>query len=577
MIVGKIMLRKLDAGALAVLLMVLVEHLLLRNAVKKYYVSHLPHYDSIGSYTFAYEVLNAYTNEGWWAAIRLAPRFGLSLTQPMFAALFAPFLSPTPQSLLVYNSLCLGLLSWSLYALCRALGAGPFKGIAAAALPLVPDAFYWWNGGLQDWQRDPSYFCLLTSSFFLFFRHLIVRTKTSGALLGTAIALTILSRDSAPGYVLMILVPLFAVWLAALAWSGRLRENAVAFAVPALIATAGAGIYAIFTLQHTLARFGNVYTFYSWHSGFTTSLQAQWRAPVELLLGTTSGLGTRGQSNTALLVFGLFAALLLGAFGLWRLRTERLAQPEIRLMLLGGAWAFAFTMINLIGVVGIGSLHFQQVKPMFYPTLILFLAAGVALIVALDSPRGAVPGVAATCVLCAALILAIPARIAQKTFPHDPTHIAALPVLTKLATDQPNKVLAFLWHDGITPDTLAYYAAQGNLPRPAKLRFFSKDGHSIDMAIGVPARTDVPQMHQDLLYAMLCHADLIVVTTRLSWYERAEDPMFIFRHGRPVVERVMKELESRMIYEYSWHGVPLRVYDNRDRSRCDPARAPAVA
>ena len=87
------MLRRFDAGAAAVLVMVLAEHLLLRRTVKKYYATHLPHYDSIGSYTFAYDVLNAYANEGWWAALRLATGFGLSLTQPLFAAVFAPLLS----------------------------------------------------------------------------------------------------------------------------------------------------------------------------------------------------------------------------------------------------------------------------------------------------------------------------------------------------------------------------------------------------------------------------------------------------------------------------------------------------
>jgi hypothetical protein len=116
MIVREIMLRQLGAGAAAVLLMVLVEHLLPRNAVRKYYVTHLPHYDSIRSYTFAYEVLNAYANESWWAGVKLVTGFGLSLTQPSFAALLAPFVSPTPQSLLLYNTRCLGLLSGSLYA-----------------------------------------------------------------------------------------------------------------------------------------------------------------------------------------------------------------------------------------------------------------------------------------------------------------------------------------------------------------------------------------------------------------------------------------------------------------------------
>jgi hypothetical protein len=570
------MLRKLDAGAAAVLVMVLAEHLLLRNAVKKYYATHLPHYDSVGSYTFAYEVLNAYANDGWWAGVKLATGFGLSLTQPMFAALLAPLLSPTPQSLLLYNSLCLGLLSWSLYALCRALGAGAFKGLAAAALPLVPDGFYWWNGGLQDWQRDPSYFCLLASAFFLFFRHLIVRTAASGAILGVAIALTIISRDSAPGYVLMILGPLFVVWFIALARAGRLRENATALAVPVLIAASGAGLYSIFLLKHALTRFGNAYIFYGWHSGFWPSLRSQWKAPIELLIGTNTGYGASAHINIAIAVSVVLAALVLAAFRLWRIQVETLARPEVKILMLSGLWAFAFTLINLISIVGIGSLHFQQVKPMFYPTLLLFMAAGLAFILSAQSSKAFPVALVATSIFCGALVLATPARIAKKTFDHDPAQIAALPTLVKLTSEKPAPVFAFFWHDGITPDTLRYYSAQRNLAKPTHLAFVSRDGQRIDTAIGVPKDMNIGYMQHDFLHATLCLADFVVVTPRLSWYER-EHEMFIFRHGRPVVERITEKLDAMLVFEYSWFDVPLRVYDNRQKTRCDPDRAPPPA
>jgi hypothetical protein len=108
-------LRKIDAGVLALLVMVLVEHLLLRSAVKKYYAIHLPHYDSIGSYTFAYEVLNAYAADGWWAGVKLASGFGLSLTQPMFAAFFLFFrhlvLRNTASGVLLGIAIALTILS----------------------------------------------------------------------------------------------------------------------------------------------------------------------------------------------------------------------------------------------------------------------------------------------------------------------------------------------------------------------------------------------------------------------------------------------------------------------------------
>jgi hypothetical protein len=61
-----------ETYAVAVPVMVIVEHLLLGTVAKKYYGTHVPHYNSTGSYTAAYEVLNAYSNEGWWAAAKFA-------------------------------------------------------------------------------------------------------------------------------------------------------------------------------------------------------------------------------------------------------------------------------------------------------------------------------------------------------------------------------------------------------------------------------------------------------------------------------------------------------------------------
>jgi len=173
-------------------------------------------------------------------------------------------------------------------------------------------------------------------------------------------------------------------------------------------------------------------------------------------------------------------------------------------------------------------------------------------------------------------VLSAPARIAAKTFDHDPAHRAALPTLIKLAGEKPGAVFAFFWHDGITADTLRYYLAQRNQGKPLQLGFSSRDGHAVDLAMGIPSGSNVANMQHDLLHATLCRADFVVVTTQLERYARDDELMFIFRHGRPVVEGIMKELHDQPVFDYRWYDVPLRLYDNRARSRCDKTKAPGA-
>jgi hypothetical protein len=270
----------------------------------------------------------------------------------------------------------------------------------------------------------------------------------------------------------------------------------------------------------------------------------------------------------ALAVLVTYLGLCLASAGIWKLHLATLQRTEVRMLLIGGLWAFVFTMVSLLAVVGIGDLPFSQVKPTFYPTLLLFLAAGVALIVSMNGKPSRAAATAATFIFCTTLVFAIPSRIKTKSFDHDPAQLAALPVLTKLVYEKPSATFAFFWHDGINPDVLIYYAAQSNRPKPEKFGFISKDGYGIDMAIGVPRRLKTVEMQESFLNATLCNADYIVLTPRLSWYERDAHHMFIFRHGRPVVERVMNLLERNMVYEYTWHGVPLRVYDNIRKQHC---------
>jgi hypothetical protein len=53
--------------------------------VRNYYIGHLPHFDSIGSYFNAYAVMNAASRGGFLAGLTEATAISLGWLQPLYA------------------------------------------------------------------------------------------------------------------------------------------------------------------------------------------------------------------------------------------------------------------------------------------------------------------------------------------------------------------------------------------------------------------------------------------------------------------------------------------------------------
>ncbi|SEH30309.1 hypothetical protein SAMN04244559_00892 [Magnetospirillum fulvum] len=563
---------RLDLGHVCLALVLCLFHALLYWKIAEFYAAHLPHYDSIGSYTQAFRVLRAYHQDGWGAAFELASKFHLSLTQAMFAALFAPLLDSTPQSLQLYNTLALAMLSFTLASTTRLLGGGKWSALAAGLLPLLPDGLYWWQSGWQDWQRDPAYIAFLASAAFLLLRHAALRTTTSGVLLGVAVGLTIISRDSAPGYVVMIIGPAYVVLAVTLLVRHRSEWRAIM--IPVLTSLPFAALYAIFQLPGTLARFGNAYIFYGWNSGLQVSAAAHWAAPFKLLIGRwQAGQGLAG--NQALVetaaVFGCLLVLGGLAFASRCLRFEsmpgrrRLAVAAVTL----GLWAVFVTMANLIVVVGLGNIGFESVKPMFFPTLLLFFALGVVALGCLRaSPRTGRLAGPATLAFAVLLLAWAPHRLDLKGYDESASTMAALPKIMALLQEKPGAVVVFYWQDGITVDTLIYYSVQRGLQEPRTLYFTAPDGAGLDVNIGVLPNMAVTEIQDIMVRDTLCKADFVLLAADRTFYTHSDNPLFIRRHGGPIFDRLTAALKGKEAFSYNWWSYPLTLYDNRTRPPC---------
>jgi hypothetical protein len=65
-------------GFAALLAVAAVFHILEYHYLKNAYATHMPHYDSMGSYMYMYEVRNALHAEGFFPALKLASGHFLS-------------------------------------------------------------------------------------------------------------------------------------------------------------------------------------------------------------------------------------------------------------------------------------------------------------------------------------------------------------------------------------------------------------------------------------------------------------------------------------------------------------------
>jgi hypothetical protein len=533
--------------------------------VKAYYATHLPHYDSVGSYTHAFRIINLAHSGSWREAWDLTLGFSLSPTQALFAFLLSPFLQPTPQSLQLYNTMCLALLLVSIYLAARTIGAAPGKSALAALVAFIPDTLYWWSGGLLDWQRDPSFLCLLAASFFLFFAYLGRPTLPRALGFGLTVGLTLISRDSSPPTLLSVFGGLYGVTLAVGFTRGEFKIAFKQLCLP-LVATAPFFLYYVFfQLQPTIARLGNSFIAFAVGTDVWTSVQGNWTVPVSMMLGPPNELALFADPNTILYGgLGLLAVVALALGGRSGLTRKWLAVA----MVAGALWVAVSTIILLTLVYGLRPLSFPAIKHAFYPVLLAPFAALFVTFVGLPTPGRPLARTVMALSWIALVAYGAESRIAAKTPLADSALAGIVPALQGIAQAGKMHTWAFLWHERVTIDVLAFYAAQRGAPLPRKLRFRGPDGSSLDAEIGLPEGVDAATISNLLHQAVVQCARYVVVSASSDQYAQTRSPLFLYRYGKQMVEELLSRYGGSTVLQFSVEGIPISVMENKAARDC---------
>ena len=552
--------------------------------IDHFYAINPPHYDSVGSLTIGYLILNAYRQSGLDAAISFLTQndayAALSLTQAYFAVLFAPFLASTPSGLQLYNSLATAIALTGIWVFARGSG---FSLAGAAMLTLmffVPDGLWWWDFGLLDYRRDPAMFCLLVGSLFLLVALFTGRFQNTervaiSASLGLCTGLALLSRDTAVIYVVGIIgIPAIALFFCEFRTRGAAK--ALRDIAPGIVT--GLPFVAVFAWwwPTTTRRLGNPLNMFGASERFWTTTTDNILVIPYLLIGMVRDIFYyRSPWLTVALIAAFTVAVtavaLFGRIGFSAKSGDSRHLRPASVLTLAGLWTIVWVHVTVSFVVpSLRTWPFTAVVPPYLPGLIGFYALGAALAVTLHFRLGRKLRVVAVVLGVFVLVVATHMRIAARTYELPPVMRQANLELAELKNangDTP--IFAELWLEVVQIPMIQNRSIQlGQVP-PQRMKFVF-EGAGYDPVIGVPADADFARR---LLAAMreaaLCTADFVVVTSDLSAYENPQSPLLLFRSGRPVIEELFAKVGNRIVARFETAGQPpVLVLDNRTQPAC---------
>lgn len=567
-------------AALALATAVLAFHLAGSLVVRWYYATRLPHYDSIGAYTHVARLHSLVRQGEFPRAWDLAVHFHLSWLQSAFALATARWLPSTPAWVQLYNAPGVACAVYALYRVARDLGADRARACLASLAVFLPDALTCWDGGLVDLRRDAAFVTLLLAGVLLTLSYVWRPTAGRGLLAGLVAAMAVWSRGNAWPYLVLHAGPvlLFGAWR----WSregGRGRTlvwGGLAFALLA-------GVNLAYAAGPTIARYRNPVVSYALRGDPGQSLRAY--APAAWRLWANREPAANSTAPVFALACGLTAAWLLACRGLagpWRL-----APPggRARGLLALGAWAVASTLGLLCLAAradaryGWGGIH------PFYPVL-LGPFAGCLVLAAWPAARGGPPGgrsrAAWALVFLAALVVpaAVGARAWCRARPAEPEAVAAAGRLHEyLRRHRPDAVVAFLSHDRVNYDTLAYLEALAGYDRArhlVKMRWQLPEitgAMQLDTACRFPAGGDVAGVTAALLRQTHERAHYVVVHADLAHYRLpADKTSFFFHHGSALVQALCSDEAYALAGDYRIAGPrpPGRAFLLLANTRLDP-------
>lgn len=536
--------------------------------VRRYYATHLPHYDSIGSYGFMFGVVNLARTDGVAAAAVMASEWSTTWLHGFFALLVAWLPGArSPEVLALLNVGLLLVAQASIVTCVRGYGFGPLKQIVAGLMPLVPGALYVWDGGIQDMRRDPQLVLLSIACLFLSLTYVRDATWRKGLAIGVVVGLAQWSRDNAAATIAIVAVP--AIVLALLRYGRRGDWLGLA-----RIATLPLGVFLLFavpyyglTLQQTLRRYSEVV----WGIGEdrVASLRAFADAPLSVLLGGDARYG--GRPGVQRITLGLLGSGALGIGLLVVLRVARIAPRRMRegaglTLVLAGV--YVMVAVVLYNTIGLGYGAGWHAMP-FLPTVVGVVTVLVGLLAAIEPGHLFQLRQRAAHAVAAAGAVVLVGASAARMVAAEPSSVGAGDVSDvryaslQIAAITKDRTVAFLWRAGFGRHHARYYLTQAGLRHLSEYEGRSTvHGTPIDFEQPLRATDDPVALRRTLDYSLRRFADYVLVAEDLARYEDPNELFWPYRVGRPVIERLMADPNFVPRARFRLLGVPFVLLEN---------------
>lgn len=548
---------------------------------RAFYLDHLPHYDSVGSYMNGYKIIQTVQEYGFSGAAHMVFSSTLSPLQNLYAYIFSPFLSMSEESFIWYNILAVTVAALGIFTFGHGTGLRGQLSALMALIFFIPDGLYWWDLGLLDYRRDPGMLGLMTGSFFLMLSYFTgqwsSRRRTHiGFMFGTVAGLTLISRDSA-------YISLFGVTVlpAIILWAMKIRtqsakETFFSAAIPA-IAFLPFFLIWLSLLGQAMKRFQNPMIAYGGGSELMQSMFSNIVIPFKLVFGTFSIFYNIFPASTlilfAVIVLGLIALRFAGLIGVQSFSSlSRERRFAIKAVLFSGLWIFVYVHMLLslgVGLRTLRELPLIVLMAPYYPILIGFyalLAAGLLRIEVglVDKGRYILLSTASVLILTSIIV-----RSETRLIYEPDWQVDAHRKLEERSSQMTVPPVILDISGFVRPEALELYAmARGN-PLPRRFRY-EFDGHIYDLNVATPegGEEQVGRFSSVVLNGIRCDADFIIINDNMKLYENADHPLFVYSRARPLIESLLRDLRDQPRWRFAGDSVTINVIDNRAHVAC---------
>ncbi len=526
--------------------------------VRDYYLTHLPHYDSIGAYLNAYIVMNLTVSQGLLAGVKQASISSLSWLEPFYAIPFSwtPYRTPAP--LITLNFLLMALTQLAIADWCRLNEYSRRHQIVILLLPYLPGAFYTWDGGLPDWRRDAQLNILLIGDLFLSLAYIQRPTAWRGVALGAMVGLTQLSRDNALSMVALVVFPAI-VWALVSAFRGRgwLWLLQIAWR-PLLVFVLIASPYYYMTLGTTIFRYTNLV----WGHGEDrlASLAQFWTSPSDVLFGGTGMFNgheavAEGTRQILLGALAVVAVCLVTRVVVLDAGVVRKRRSQILL----GSGAFIVVAVILYNTVGLGYGAQYHGVP-FFPVLVGLTAIFAGLTDLVRSSESCCRQTVGRLALGASLIGFLWMNVMVRTpgGEFDPVGEdsirAAREAALQIGALAGRRPVAVFWFDGYSVYHINYYLTQAGrdpIVNADKIDGPLRNGETPD------------EWFKRIRESTLTRAGVILVNAESERYTNPAAPAGLFRDGQPFIQSLFRERRLSEASRFQIGPYKFAILDNR--------------